>query len=124
MRTGDFVLGGFFPPCPLNWGADPKTGYKIVDKAVKSCLFPLYEIERGITKLNYSPEKAGQKISVKELFQSMGSVFAHLASEKFAEVTEEIQEEADRRWQHLLPLDANPRCELNPHPRAVWARKR
>ena len=75
---------------------------------MKSCLFPLYEIEHGITKLNYSPEKAGQKIPVKELFQSMGSAFAHLASEKFADVTEEIQKEVDRRWQRLLAMDANP----------------
>jgi pyruvate ferredoxin oxidoreductase alpha subunit len=108
VRTGDFVLGGFFPPCPCNWGGDPKSGYKIVAKAVKSCLFPLYEIERGITKLNYNPEKAGQKIPVRELFQTLGSVFAHLASEKFAEVTEEIQKEVDRRWQRLLAMDANP----------------
>jgi pyruvate ferredoxin oxidoreductase alpha subunit len=108
VRAGNFVFGRFFSPCPLNWGADPKTGYKIVDKAVKSCLFPLYEIEFGITRLNYNPEKAGQKIPVKELLLSMGSAFAHLASEKFADVTEEIQKEVDRRWQRLLAMDANP----------------
>jgi pyruvate ferredoxin oxidoreductase alpha subunit len=108
VRAGNFVFGRFFSPCPLNWGADPKTGYKIVDKAVKSCLFPLYEIERGITKLNYNPEKAGQKVPVRELFQTMGSAFAHLASEKFADVTAEIQREVDRHWQRLLEMDANP----------------
>jgi quinol monooxygenase YgiN len=58
--------------------------------------------------LNYNPEKAGQKIPVKELFQSMGSAFAHLASERFAEVMEEIKKEVDRHWQRLLARDAKP----------------
>lgn len=108
VREGNFVFGRLFSPCPLNWGADPKIGYKIVDKAIKSCLFPLYEIEHGVTKLNYNPEKAGQKIPVKELFASMGSAFAHLASPEFAPVTEEVQKEVDRRWKRLLEMDANP----------------
>jgi pyruvate ferredoxin oxidoreductase alpha subunit len=108
VREGNFVFGRFFSVCPLNWGAEPKTGFRIVDKAVKSCLFPLYEVEHGVTKLNYNPEKAGQKIPVKELFQSMGSAFAHLASDDFAPTTEEIQKEVDRRWKRLLEMDANP----------------
>ena len=108
VREGNFVFGRFFSPCPLNWGADPKTGYKIVEKAVKSCLFPLYEIEHGVTKLNYNPEKAGLKIPVRELFAGMGSAFAHLSSEKFAEVADEIQKEVDRRWKRLVEMDTNP----------------
>jgi pyruvate ferredoxin oxidoreductase alpha subunit len=108
VREGNFVFGRFFSPCPLNWGADQKTGFKIVEKAVKSCLFPLYEVEHGITKLNYNPEKAGQKIPVKEAFLSMGTAFAHLASEPFASISEEIQKEVDRRWKRLVEMDANP----------------
>ncbi len=108
VREGNFVFGRFFSVCPLNWGADPKTGFRNVDKAVKSCLLPVYEVEHGVTKLNYNPEKAGQKIPVKELFQRMGSAFAHLASEDFAPITEEIQKEVDRRWRRLLEMDANP----------------
>lgn len=108
VREGNFVFGRFFSVCPLNWGADPATGFRIVEKAVKSCLFPLYEVEHGITKVNYNPEKAGQKIPVKELFASMGTAFAHLADEKFADIAEEIQREVDRRWKRLLEMDANP----------------
>ena len=108
VREGNFVFGRFFSPCPLNWGADPKMGFRIVDKAVKSCLFPLYEVEHGITRLNYNPEMAGQKMPVKDLFQNMGSAFAHLASPEFSSVTEEIQREVDRRWRRLVEMDANP----------------
>jgi len=108
VREGNFVFGRFFSPCPLNWGADPRMGFRVADKAVKSCLFPLYEVEHGVTRLDYNPEKAGQKIPMKELFQSMGSAFAHLAGEEFAPVTEEIQKEVDRRWKRLVEMDAHP----------------
>jgi pyruvate ferredoxin oxidoreductase alpha subunit len=108
VREGNFVFGRFFSVCPLNWGADPAKGFRIVENAVKSCLFPLYEVERGITKLNYNPEKAGQKLPVRDLFASMGTAFAHLADEKFADVTAEIQQEVDRRWRRLLEMDSNP----------------
>lgn len=77
---------------------------------MRSCLFPLYEVEHGVSKLNYNPEKAGQKIPMKELFQSLGSAFAHLASAEFAPIAEEIQKEkeVDRRWRRLVEMDANP----------------
>ena len=108
VREGNFVFGRFFSPCPLNWGADPKLGFRIADQAVKSCLFPLYEVEHGVTKLNSNPQKSGQKLPVKELFLGMGSAFAHLASAEFVPVAEEIQKEVDRRWKRLVEMDANP----------------
>ncbi|MBZ5516923.1 MAG: pyruvate synthase [Acidobacteriia bacterium] len=58
VREGDFVFGRFFSPCPLNWGSDPRMGFRIVDK--------------------------------------------------FAPVTEAIQQEVDRRWRRLVEMDANP----------------
>ena len=108
VREGNFVFGRFFSPCPLNWGADPKLGFRIADQAVKSCLFPLYEVEHGVTKLNSNPQKSGQKLPVKELFLGMGSAFAHLASAEFVPVAEEIQKEVDRRWGRLVEMDSNP----------------
>jgi len=108
VREGNFVFGRFFSPCPLNWGADPKLGFRIADKAVKSCLFPLYEVERGVTRLNSNPEKSGQKLPVKDLLHGMGSAFAHLASAEFSPAAEEIQREVDRRWKRLVEMDSNP----------------
>ena len=34
----------------------------------------------------------------------MGSAFAHLASDKFAEVTAQVQAEVDRRWARLKAM--------------------
>lgn len=107
VRAGNFVFGKIFSVCPLNWGAAESTGNEIVDRAVKSCLFPLYEIENGITRLNYDPEKTGRKIPVKQAFEIMGTAFSHLTKEQFADVVDEIQLETERRWSRLKESDAN-----------------
>ncbi|MDD5542792.1 MAG: thiamine pyrophosphate-dependent enzyme [Acidobacteriia bacterium] len=109
VRSGNFVFGKIFSVCPLNWGSDESKGNEIVDRAVKSCLFPLYEIEHGITKLNYDPEKSGRKIPVQKALEIMGTAFSHMAKEDFAPILQETQEETDRRWQRLKELDTNPK---------------
>ncbi len=109
VRAGHFAFGKLFSVCPLNWGADESQGNEIVDRAVKSCLFPLYEIEHGITRINYDPEKTGRKIPVQKAFEVMGTAFSHLTRKEFEEVARDIQEETDRRWNRLKELDANPK---------------
>ena len=32
-------------------------GQEIVDAAVNSCFFPLYEVEKGVTTITYNPEE-------------------------------------------------------------------
>jgi pyruvate ferredoxin oxidoreductase alpha subunit len=101
VRNGGFAFGKLFSPCPLNWGSAPERGNEIVGLSVKSCMHPLYEIEGGVTSLNYNPEKVNAKVPVTELFSAMGSAFNHLTSEKFADVAAEIQQEVDLRWERL-----------------------
>ncbi|HEX2951596.1 MAG TPA: thiamine pyrophosphate-dependent enzyme [Armatimonadota bacterium] len=101
VRNGGFAFGKFFSTCPLNWGSDPARGNEIVDRIVKSCIHPLYEIENGVTTLSYDPEKANAKIPVTEAFKIMGGLFSHLSTEKYAAEATAIQEEVDRRWARL-----------------------
>jgi pyruvate ferredoxin oxidoreductase alpha subunit len=108
VRNGGFAFGKFFSTCPLNWGSDPAKGNEIIDKVVKSCIHPLYEIENGITKLSYDPEKANSKVPVTEALKMMGGLFSHLSTEKFAEEAAAIQAEVDRRWARLKALAENP----------------
>ena len=108
VRGGGFAFGKLFSACPLNWGSDPAKGNEIIDKVVKSCIHPLYEVEHGVTKLNYDPEKANAKIPVTEAFKVMGSMFSHLAGEKCAHVAEQVQTEIDLRWQRLKARAENP----------------
>lgn len=84
--------------CPLNWRSEAKNGRKICDLAVKSCYHPLFEIEKGITKINYDPESRNEKVPVSEWFKSMGRTQDALNNN---DVMNRAQEEVDRRWRQL-----------------------
>lgn len=86
--------------CPLNWNDNPSTERKVIQAAVDSCYFPLYEIENGITAINYDPEGNNKKIPIVDWFKLMGRT-KHLAHEKYANIVADIQQETDRRWKRL-----------------------
>lgn len=86
--------------CPLNWGDKPGGERKVVEAAVNSCYFPLYEIKNGKTTLSYNPEKSGKKVPVSDWFKMMGRT-KHLCADKYNEVLASVQAEVDRRWERL-----------------------
>lgn len=86
--------------CPLNWNDKPATERKVIEAAVNSCYFPLYEVEQGVTKLSYDPEKVGKKIPVLDWLSMMGRT-KHLQKEQYREVVERLQAETDRRFLEL-----------------------
>ncbi|MBE6555337.1 MAG: pyruvate synthase [Ruminococcaceae bacterium] len=93
--------------CPLNWGDVPSTERRVIAAAVDSCYFPLYEVERGITTLNYDPEQSGKKRPVTDFLGMMGRT-RHLTGEGYGEVARAIQDEVDRRFRRLQLLSAHP----------------
>ena len=86
--------------CPLNWNDKPATERKVIEAAVNCCYFPLYEVEQGVTKLSYDPEKTGKKIPVLEWLSMMGRT-KHLQKEEYRHVVEQIQQETDSRFNRL-----------------------
>ena len=86
--------------CPLNWNDKPATERRVISAAVDSCYFPLYEIEQGVTKLSYDPEKMGKKLPVIDFLSMMGRT-KHLQKEEYNEVVERIQKEVDARFYEL-----------------------
>ncbi|MGN0432682.1 MAG: thiamine pyrophosphate-dependent enzyme [Lachnospiraceae bacterium] len=86
--------------CPLNWNDKPATERRVIEAAVNSCYFPLYEVEQGVTRLSYDPEKAGKKIPVLDWLSMMGRT-GHLQKEEYREVVERMQQEIDRRFYEL-----------------------
>ena len=86
--------------CPLNWNDQPATERKVIEAAVNSCYFPLYEVENGVTKLSYDPEKAGKKIPVMDWLSMMGRT-KHLQKEEYAEIVARMQQEIDARFKKL-----------------------
>jgi len=86
--------------CPLNWNDKPATERKVIEAAVNCCYFPLYEVEQGVTRLSYDPEKTGKKIPVLDWLSMMGRT-KHLQKEEYRQVAERLQQEIDARFYKL-----------------------
>ena len=93
--------------CPLNWGDDPRYERSVIEASVNSCFHPLYEIENGITKITYNPEKNKKKIDISEFYKLMGRT-KHLIKPKYSEIMLSTQVESDRRWERLKAMDEHP----------------
>lgn len=106
-RHHGLVYGKMLSACPLNWASDERDSAKIVQAAVDCCFFPLYEVERGKTRLTYDPEERGKKIPVAKWLRMMGKT-RHLLLPEYAETLQALQDEVDRRWRRLKAMAAHP----------------
>lgn len=106
-RNEGLAFGKILVSCPLNWGAEERYGQEILQRAVDSCFFPLFEIERGITKLSYNPELKSKKTPVTAWLEMMGKA-KHLMQPAHAEALRELQAEVDRRWSRLKAMSEHP----------------
>ncbi|HEY7708189.1 MAG TPA: thiamine pyrophosphate-dependent enzyme [Gaiellaceae bacterium] len=88
--------------CPVGWGHEPRLGPRILNAAVETRFWPLYEVVDGVHRLTYEPKHplpiedwlAGQKR------------FAHLLRPESRELVERIQQQVDQDWAELVE-----RCE-------------
>ncbi|MGE5663403.1 MAG: thiamine pyrophosphate-dependent enzyme, partial [Deltaproteobacteria bacterium] len=101
------VFGKLISMCPLAWRTEERISVPIIQAAVDSCFFPLYEIEHGITTLNYDPEEKGKKVPVTEWIKHMGKT-KHLLKADCKDVLASFQTEVDRRWLRLKEMAKNP----------------
>jgi len=83
-----------YAPCPTGWKSDPSKGIEIARMAVKSRIYPIYEVENGRYTISKTFE---EKLPVKEYLMAQGR-FRHLPPE----VIEQIQKDVDRQWELLL----------------------
>jgi len=93
--------------CPLNWNSPPAAQRESVRAAVDCCYFPLFEVEQGITRLNYDPEKRNRKIPVPQWLETMGRT-RHLCTPEYAKQAEILQKEVDLRFARLKARAENP----------------
>lgn len=93
--------------CPLNWADDPRYERSVIAAGVNSCYHPLYEVEEGITTLNYDPEEKGKKISLGEFYKQMGRT-KHLLKPEYADMLADMQREIDRRWDRVKARSESP----------------
>ncbi len=102
-----FVFGKVLSICPLGWRTVEKDSVSIIQKAVDSCFYPLYEVTHGITNITYNPEDKDNKIPTIEWLKTMGKT-RHLTKEENAGIVEKFQVEVDRRWNMLKEKHSNP----------------
>src|SRR5579859_4919632 len=84
--------------CPIGWGHEPRLSKQIVDAAVETCFWPLYEVHDRVYRLTYRPE---QRAPIEEWLTGQKR-FAHLTGP----IVERIQEQVDADWAALVD-----RCE-------------
>jgi pyruvate ferredoxin oxidoreductase beta subunit len=93
--------------CPTGWKSESSKGIEITQMAVDSCMFPLYEVEKGMIRLTYKPK---EKLPVADYMKHMGR-FSHLFKPQNADFLKEIQAAVDERWEWLLMMDAFTRSQ-------------
>lgn len=101
------VYGKILSFCPLNWRTTDDAAQPVLQAAVDSCFFPLYEVEHGHTALTYDPDAADRRKPVGEWLGLMGKT-KHLLSPKNAETLQGIQDEVDRRWSRIKAMHEHP----------------
>ncbi len=97
------VYGKILSFCPLNWKTTDDAAEPVLQAAIDTCFFPLYEVEHGHTALTYDPDAIGRRQPVSEWLKLMGKT-RHLVKAEQAGVVAGIQDETDRRWRRLKAM--------------------
>lgn len=97
------VYGKVLSFCPLNWRTADDVGQSVLQAAVDSCFFPIYEVEKGKTVINYDPDILGRRIPLGDWLKQMGKT-RHLLKPKNAEILNTFEKEVERRWSRLKAM--------------------
>jgi pyruvate ferredoxin oxidoreductase alpha subunit len=106
-KNEGLVYGKILSYCPLNWRTTDDAAQPVLQAAIDSCFFPLYEIEHGHTMLTYDPEATGRRRPVADWLGLMGKT-RHLTKPENAEIVDGIQAETERRWQRIKAMHEHP----------------
>jgi pyruvate ferredoxin oxidoreductase beta subunit len=84
--------------CPVGWGHEPRLAIDVLNAAVDSHFWPLYEVVDGRYRITYFPEEIRP---VTDWLRRQAR-FAHLFRPESAELLERIEERVGRDWDDLL----------------------
>ncbi|MGB9858004.1 MAG: thiamine pyrophosphate-dependent enzyme [Dictyoglomaceae bacterium] len=91
-----------FSTCPRGWRTPDNSAIKISRLAVETGVWHLYEVEDGKYKINYKPPKGFKPIE--EYLKAQGR-FAHLLKPENAKILEELKQDLQKEWEHLLRME-------------------
>ena len=106
-KNEGMVYGKILSYCPLNWRTADDAAQPVLQAAIDSCFFPLYEIEHGHTTLTYDPDATDRRHPVSDWLKLMGKT-RHLLTPANAAIVEGVQAETDRRWARLKAMHEHP----------------
>jgi pyruvate ferredoxin oxidoreductase beta subunit len=108
LAVGGPTLIHTLDPCPKGWDFHPRYSGELGQLAIRSGLFPLYEIVRGEVRYTYDC-RSKPRVPVKEYLEKQGR-FGHFIEEDFALVQEYV-DEMWTEWQvpGIAPLRAGLR---------------
>ena len=84
-------------PCNRGWRSSTDDAILLSRLAVDTCYWPLYEVEHGATKINYTPK---EKRPVEEFLRPQGR-FKHMFAPGNEWLIALLQDEVDREWERL-----------------------
>jgi pyruvate ferredoxin oxidoreductase alpha subunit len=93
--------------CPLNWTTTDDAAENVLQVAIDSLFFPIYEVEHGKTTITYDPELLGRQRKVTDWLGMMGKT-KHLLKEGNEQRVAAIEGEVLRRWRRLKAMHENP----------------
>ena len=96
-RHEGMVYGKVLSFCPLNWRTKDDAAQEVLQTAIDSCFFPLYEVEKGHTHITYDPDAIGRRRSVADWLGQMGKT-KHMLAPENADRLEMIEHEVQKRW--------------------------
>lgn len=85
-------------PCPRGWRYNTPDLFPILQAAVDTCYWPLFEVENGEWKLSYKPK---EKKPVEFFLKPQGR-FKHFFKPGNEHLLQKMQEHIDREWEKLL----------------------
>jgi pyruvate ferredoxin oxidoreductase beta subunit len=90
-------------PCRLGWNYKVQDIMKISRLAVDTCVWPSYEFEKGIYKINIIPK---HKKPIIDFLKFQGR-FKHLLDESKSYVVKLMQQYVDNEWEYLKNVSKN-----------------
>jgi pyruvate ferredoxin oxidoreductase beta subunit len=83
--------------CPVGWGHEPRLTAAVLDAAVDTNFWPLYEVVAGTYRLTHVPER---RLPVERWLEGQAR-FAHLLEPGSRALVEQIQAQVDADWAEL-----------------------
>jgi pyruvate ferredoxin oxidoreductase beta subunit len=84
--------------CPVGWGHEPCASRLLLDNAVETCFWPLYEVVDGEYRITYRPER---RLPI-EMWLAGQKRFAHLLKPDRRGLVTQIQAQVAADWEELL----------------------